>query len=106
MEMAKMSPYMLLLTASFHLPMAISCSSTSGAFRQRAVAAASIVFDVNTASRRAALVNMHSYLLLHSDFMMVQLFQLAAVACCVTVATTEITAKETIQELILLYLVP
>ncbi len=47
-----LSAYMALPTASFHLPMAGSCSSTSGAFRQRAVADASIVFDVNTTARR------------------------------------------------------
>lgn len=41
----------------------------------------------------------HSYSLLHSDFMMVQLFQLDTVARQVTMATTEIIAKEKVQEL-------
>ena len=46
----------------------------------------------------AALINVHNSLLLYSEFMMVQLFQLTTTARHVTMATTETTARETIQE--------
>lgn len=42
-----------------------------------------------------------SYLPLHSEFVVVQLFQFPAVACCAPMATTETTEREMIQELIL-----
>lgn len=40
----------------------------------------------------AATGNTHSSLLLSSEFVMVDLFQLAAAACCATTKTTETTA--------------
>ena len=43
-------------------------------------------------------MSMLGYLLLHLEFRMVKLFQLAAAARCVTMATTETTERETIQE--------
>lgn len=63
-----------------------------------AAAAVSIVLNVNAAAvaRRgraaAALVIAQGCVLLQSEFMVVQLFSLAAVARCVAMATTETTA--------------
>lgn len=44
-------------------------------------------------------VQEHSSLPLHLEFMMVQLFQIATAARCVTMATAEATERETMQEL-------
>lgn len=58
---------------------------------------------------RQQAVAVHSFLLLHSEYMMVQLFQLGATTQCVTSPwqeTTETTERETIQELILLVYLP
>ena len=68
-----------------------------GAFRQRVVA------HLIAPHCFLLLVNMHSSLPLHVEFMMVQL---AAAARSVSVATTETTARETIHELVLKYLSP
>lgn len=48
-----------------------------------------------------ALMNMYGSVPLPSEFMLVQLFQLASAICWVTMATTETKVMETIQELIL-----
>ena len=50
----------------------------------------------------ASLINVHNSLLLYSEFMMVQLFQLTTTTRHVSMTTTETTARETIQEQILL----
>ena len=46
----------------------------------------------------ATFMNAHNSLTLHLEFMIVQL---AAIACHVSMATTKTTARETIQELII-----
>lgn len=47
----------------------------------------------------AIFVNMYGSLPLHLEFMIVQLFQLFAIARCSTIATTDTTAMETIKGL-------
>lgn len=85
-----------------------SCFQTASGHRSLAVC---IVFSVDMTTtvllrvstgdrRRVPTVHMSvlGCLLLHLEFLMVKLFQLAAAARCVTMATTETTERETMQE--------